>query len=365
MQWGDKPYRSLDYTLRQRFGEKVYKLTLNGGMTCPNRDGTSGTGGCIFCSAGGSGEFAADAGLPVAEQIRLQKEALAGRKTARRYIAYFQAYTNTYAPADYLEKIFTEAIADEDVAVLSVATRPDCLPPETIELLARLNKRKPVWVELGLQTIHPRTARLIRRGYELSCFEDAVRRLRAENLEVVVHTILGLPGEGRKEILQTVDYLNRAGIQGVKLQLLHILKGTDLGRAYLLQQDGKTSGLPPVSVMTMEEYIDTVVDCVRHLSTDITVHRLTGDGPKNLLIAPLWSCGKRTVLNAIHSRMRDTGAYQGIDWNVPGDRPEDRPGRDRCVPGDQPGDRPGRDRDVPGDRGVPENQPGRKEGDMS
>ncbi|MFR8172047.1 MAG: TIGR01212 family radical SAM protein [Marvinbryantia sp.] len=320
--WGEKPYRSLDFRLREQFGEKVYKLSLNGGMTCPNRDGTVGTGGCIFCSAGGSGEFAADRSLSITEQIRWQKEALRKKKPARKYIAYFQAYTNTYAPAAYLEKIFTEAIGDDEVAVLSVATRPDCLPEEVLELLGRLNHKKPVWVELGLQTIHPQTARFIRRGYELSCFEEAVRGLRSRNIEVIVHTILGLPGEGRKEILETIDYLNRADIQGIKLQLLHILRGTDLGELYLRQMHGArgcdeipdandAAEQPAIQVLSMDAYIDLILDCVVHLSPDITIHRLTGDGPKELLLAPLWSSKKRTVLNTIHSRMREEAIWQG------------------------------------------------------
>ena len=302
--WGEKPYRSLDYQLREQFGEKVYKISLNGGMTCPNRDGKIGTEGCIFCSAGGSGEFAADKALSVTQQIRLQKEALREKKPARKYIAYFQAYTNTYAPADYLEKIFREAMADEQVAVLSVATRPDCLPKEVLDLLERLNREKPVWVELGLQTVHEKTARFIGRGYALPCFEEAVCHLRERNLDVIVHTILGLPGEGRKEILQTIDYLNDAGIQGIKLQLLHILKGTRLGRLYQMQQEQgvrkDTADMPAVTVMDMESYIETVLECVAHLSPDITIHRLTGDGPKKLLLAPLWSSRKRSVLNAIY-----------------------------------------------------------------
>lgn len=300
--WGEKPYRSLDFQLKQTFGEKVYKLSLNGGMTCPNRDGKISRGGCIFCSAGGSGDFAADRKLSVSEQIRYQKEALREKKPARKYIAYFQAYTNTYAPAEYLEKIFTEAMADEEVVALSVGTRPDCLPEDAMELLGRLNERKPVWIELGLQTIHERTAEFIRRGYPLSCFDRAVRELRSRKIDVIVHTILGLPGEGRKEMLETVEYLNSCGIQGIKLQLLHYLKGTDLGKMY---EEGN------LSAMTMEEYIDTVIDCLEHLSPEITVHRLTGDGPKELLIAPLWSSGKRTVLNEIHRQMKERRSWQG------------------------------------------------------
>ena len=182
MLWGEKPYHSLDYEMKQRFGEKVYRLSLNGGMTCPNRDGTAGTGGCIFCSAGGSGDFAAPAILPISEQLRMQKELIAKKRPVHKYIAYFQAYTNTYAPVEYLERIFLEAISDPEVVALSIATRPDCLGDEVLALLHRLNQIKPVWVELGLQTIHEDTARFIRRGSPLSCFAAPVTQLRASAL---------------------------------------------------------------------------------------------------------------------------------------------------------------------------------------
>lgn len=305
--WGEKPYRSLDWQLKAQFGEKVYKLALNGGMSCPNRDGKVGRGGCIFCSEGGSGDFAADGHLSVKEQIAIQKEALRDKKPARKYIAYFQAYTNTYAPVDYLERIFTEAIEDPEVVILSIATRPDCLPEDVLDLLARLNQQKPVWVELGLQTMHEESAQIIHRGYDLACFERAVSGLRSREMDVIVHTILGLPGEGRKEVLQTIDYLNHMDIQGIKLQLLHILKGTQLGQIYLEQKEGQEF----ISPMTMEAYIDLVIDCVEHLSPEITIHRLTGDGPKELLLAPMWSTRKRTVLNEIHKELKKRDAWQG------------------------------------------------------
>ena len=305
--WGEKPYRSLDWQLKTQFGEKVYKLALNGGMSCPNRDGKVGRGGCIFCSEGGSGDFAADGHLSVKEQIAIQKEALRDKKPARKYIAYFQAYTNTYAPVDYLERIFTEAIEDPEVVILSIATRPDCLPEDVLDLLARLNQQKPVWVELGLQTMHEESAQIIHRGYDLACFEWAVSGLRSREMDVIAHTILGLPGEGRKEVLQTIDYLNHMDIQGIKLQLLHILKGTQLGQIYLEQKEGQEF----ISPMTMEAYIDLVIDCVEHLSPEITIHRLTGDGPKELLLAPMWSTRKRTVLNEIHKELKKRDAWQG------------------------------------------------------
>lgn len=302
MLWGEKPYHSLDYELRTRFGEKLYKLSLNGGMTCPNRDGTLGTRGCIFCSQGGSGDFAGKAEQSIDSQIASQRALLKSKRPAGRFIAYFQAYTNTYAPADYLERIFTQAISHPDIALLSVATRPDCLGDEVLALLERLNRIKPVWVELGLQTIHEDTAAFIRRGYPLSCFEDGVRRLRSCGLEVVVHTILGLPGEDEERTLQTMEYLNTVDIQGVKLQLLHILANTDLAACYLEH---------PFHVLTMEEYIGLVIRCLEHLSPDLTIHRLTGDGPRRLLIAPLWSQAKRTVLNTLHQQMRLQNTWQG------------------------------------------------------
>lgn len=310
--WGDKPYYSLDAMLRQRFGEKVYKITLNGGMTCPNRDGTLGSRGCIFCSEGGSGDFAGSPSLSIGEQIGQQAQAIREKRPVRRFIAYFQAYTNTYAPVDYLEKIFLEAIRHPDIAGLSIGTRPDCLPVQTLELLESLNAIKPVWVELGLQTIHARTAGYIRRGYGLECFERAVKGLRVRDLDVTVHTILGLPGESRREMLETIDYLSHQPIQGIKLQLLHVLKGTDLAEDYLA---GK------FQVLSQEAYLDLVIDCLERLSPDIAVHRITGDGPKDLLIAPLWSCRKREVLNALHHRMKVRGTWQGRcfaqegEWN--------------------------------------------------
>ena len=226
--WNGKPYHSLDYMLKQTFGEKVYKVTLNGGMSCPNRDGKLGSRGCIFCSAGGSGDFAADAALPITDQIDSQIEMLRAKRPIHKYIAYFQAYTNTYAPVVYLRKIFTEAILHPSVVALSIGTRPDCIGDEVLALLDELNQIKPVWIELGLQTIHERTAAYIRRGYPLSCFEETVHRLRSHGIQVIVHTILGLSGESDADILETMDYLNGRDIQGIKLQLLHVLRGTDL-----------------------------------------------------------------------------------------------------------------------------------------
>ena len=300
--WLDKPYYSLHAMLQERFHEKVYKLSLNGGMTCPNRDGTLGTRGCIFCSAGGSGDFAADRLLSVTKQIEQQKALIAKKRPVHKFIAYFQAYTNTYAPVPYLEKLFREAICHPDIVALSIGTRPDCLGDDVLDLLDRLNRIKPVWVELGLQTIHEDTARYIRRGYPLDCFEKTVKDLRARSLEVIVHTILGLPGEDRERTLQTIRYLNGQPIQGIKLQLLHVLKGTDLALDY-------ERGL--FETLTMESYLTLLIACLERLSPDIVVHRLTGDGPKDLLIAPVWSSAKRTVLNELHRRMKLENTWQG------------------------------------------------------
>ena len=302
--WLDKPYYSLHAMLQERFHEKVYKLSLNGGMTCPNRDGTLGTRGCIFCSAGGSGDFAADRLLSVTKQIEHQKALIAKKRPVHKFIAYFQAYTNTYAPVPYLEKLFREAICHPDIVALSIGTRPDCLGDDVLDLLDRLNRIKPVWVELGLQTIHEDTARYIRRGYALDCFEKAVKDLRARSLEVIVHTILGLPGEDRERTLQTIRYLNGQPIQGIKLQLLHVLKGTDLLPLY-------EAGA--FQVLSLPEYLELLGNCLRILPQETVIHRLSGDGPKSLLCAPLWSADKRMVLNSIHRYLKEQQIYQGMD----------------------------------------------------
>ena len=304
--WLGKPYYSLDAYLKKTFGEKVYKLSLDGGMTCPNRDGTCGDRGCIFCSAGGSGDFAGDRNKSIPEQIREQKSLLQQKRPVHKFIAYFQAYTNTYAPVEYLEKIFREAISDEEVVVLSIGTRPDCLGEEVLSLLEELNRIKPVWVELGLQTIHEETARLIRRGYPLPVFDQAVADLRAAGIEVIVHTILALPGETPDMMLDTLDYLNKTDIQGLKLQLLHVLKGTDLAAVY---EDR------PFWIPTLEEYLELLGLCVSHIRPDLVIHRLTGDGPKSLLIAPSWSGDKRRVLNQIQAYFKQNDLWQGKEFS--------------------------------------------------
>jgi len=283
-------YYSFNRYLRERFGCKVYKISINGGFTCPNRDGTLGTGGCIFCSAGGSGDFAESPELSITQQIENGKKRVRKKIKNGKYIAYFQAFTNTYAPAEILRKKFTEAIDHPDIVMLSVATRPDCLPDEVIDLLKDLNEIKPVSVELGLQTIHEKSAEYIRRGYDLSCYDRAVSRLKAAGLNVVCHIILGLPGESKTDMLQSVDYACKSGIDGIKLQLLHVLRGTDLAKDY---EAGKFEAL------SFEAYLDIIKSCVEIIPKDIVIHRLTGDGAKKDLIAPLWSADKKKVLNAI------------------------------------------------------------------
>ncbi len=275
-------------------------------MTCPNRDGTLGHRGCIFCSAGGSGEFAASRTLSVAEQITQAKGRIAAKTDCKKFIAYFQPFTNTYAPVSVLRRLFEEAIAPDDMVALSVATRPDCLPDDVTALLGELNRRKPVWVELGLQTIHPDTAAYIRRGYDLPVYDDAVRRLHAVGVQVITHIILGLPFETKTDMLQSVRYAGERS-DGVKLQLLHVLKGTDLLTDY---QDGVFQTLGP------EEYAELLCDCIEVLPPHVVVHRLTGDGDKKLLAAPLWSADKKRVLNTINRIMRERDVIQGSRYAV-------------------------------------------------
>lgn len=320
--WNGKPYYSLDYYCKETFGEKVYKIALNGGFTCPNRDGTIGYGGCIFCSHGGSGEFATDICktsmdsaphipvLPVNinEEIRKGLSLFQGKKTGDKYIAYFQAYTGTYGNPQRLYSLYSTALSHEKIIGISIATRPDCLGSEILEILKKLQQefsQKFIWIELGLQTIHEDTAAYIRRGYGLPVFETAMVQLRRLDIPVIVHLILGLPGENQDRILKTIDYVNHISPFGVKLQLLHILKDTDLALEY-------EKGLVPV--YTKKEYLDVLLSCVTHLTPDIVIHRITGDGPKDLLIAPGWSLNKRDVLNSFHRLCRETGAFQGKDF---------------------------------------------------
>ena len=283
-------YRSLNQHYREKFGCKVYKLSIDGGFTCPNRDGTVGIGGCIFCSGEGSGEFA-EKGCDILSQLENAKKRISEKCNSGKYIAYFQSFTGTYSPVETLRKRYLAAIAPDDIVGLAIGTRPDCLPPETVALLAEINAIKPVSVELGLQTVHEKTAEYIRRGYATEVYFDAVRRLKSAGIEVVTHIILGLPGESPEMMVQTTRQAVRSGTDGVKFHLLHVLEGTDLAADY---RAGK------FQCLTMEEYGEILRLCLAELPPEVTVHRITGDGAKRSLIAPMWSANKKEVLNYLN-----------------------------------------------------------------
>ena len=279
-----------DY-LRETYGCKIYKIALNGGFTCPNRDGTIDTRGCIFCSAGGSGEFASDPARSISEQIEDGKRLIADKIKGRgKYIAYFQAYTGTYAPIETLKRLYTEAIDHPDVVALSIATRPDCLGDEVLELLSKLRQEKPIWIELGLQTVHQRSAEYIRRGYDLPVYDEAVKALRQRDIEVITHIILGLPGETVADMIETVRYVCDSGATGIKLQLLHVLQNTDLADDYAAGS---------FKTLTEDEYIEILKACIKVIPDNVVIHRLTGDGDKKILVAPKWSANKKQVWNRI------------------------------------------------------------------
>ena len=288
-------YTTLNNYLKERFGKKVYKIALNGGFTCPNRDGSIDTRGCIFCSKGGSGDFAESPDLTIIEQIENGKKRLEKKIKNGKYIAYFQAFTNTYAPVERLRKIYEEAINHPDIVALSIGTRPDCLGDDVLALLDELNKIKPIFVELGLQTINEDTAKYIRRGYTLEVYDKAVADLHKIGINVVTHIILGLPNESKEVMLNSVKYACKV-TDGIKLQLLHILKGTDLAKDY---EQGK------FEVLTLEQYTEIIKECVQIIPENVVIHRLTGDGAKKDLIAPLWSADKKTVLNTINQALKD------------------------------------------------------------
>lgn len=279
---------------RDTFGEKLYKLSLNGGFSCPNRDGTLGHGGCIFCSAGGSGDFAEDAALPISEQIDRAKMRVAAKYHGSRYIAYFQAFTNTYAPAHKLRELYLPVVQRDDIAALSIATRPDCLDESVYKVLSELNEIKPLWVELGLQTVKPESIKYIRRGYETKIYDKAVAKLNHIGIHSISHVILGLPGESHEDMLNTVRHVVDVKSGGIKLQLLHVLEGTALAADFCA---GK------FEVLSMEEYIRIVKSCLEVIPNDMVVHRLTGDGAKKDLIAPLWSADKKRVLNTMRKEL--------------------------------------------------------------
>ena len=284
--------RRLSEVLLKQYGEKVYKLSLSSGCTCPNRDGTLGVGGCTFCSEGGSGDFAA-ACAPIDEQLEEAKARIRSKTDARRFIAYFQSYTNTYGDLNRLEALYRETLRHEEIEILSLGTRPDCLGRDVLAMLERLNAMKPVWVELGLQTIHERTARAVHRGYDLAAFEEGYHALKALGLTVIVHVIFSLPGETREDMLSTVRYLAALDPppDGVKLQMLHVLRGTQLGEDY---------EKAPFPLLTLEEYAELIAQSVRILPEETVIHRLTGDAPGKLLIAPEWTRNKKRVLNAVN-----------------------------------------------------------------
>ena len=293
--------RTVNQYLKEKYGRKIYKISIDGGFTCPNRDGRLDTRGCIFCSAGGSGDFAEDRSLSIMEQIergkrRVESKMPSDQTGGNKYIAYFQAFTNTYAPVEHLKSLYMEAVRHPDIVAISIGTRPDCLPEDVLNLLGEINIIKPVWVELGLQTIHEKTADYIRRGYPLPVYDKAVEELKRRDIEIITHVILGLPGESREDMLESVKYVGDSGVQGIKLQLLHVLKGTDLEKDY-------KAGL--FKCMTMEEYINLIEDALDILPEDIIIHRMTGDGPKRILVAPEWSADKKRVLNELNKLTRN------------------------------------------------------------
>jgi len=290
-------YLSFNKYLKDKFGQKVYKISLDGGFTCPNRDGKIDTRGCIFCSKGGSGDFAQNRNLSITEQIESGKKIVKKKIKSGKYIAYFQAFTNTYAPVEILRAKYSEAIKHPDIVALSIATRPDCLGDDVIELLDEMNKIKPVFVELGLQTIHNDSAKYIRRGYSLEVYNEAVKKLKNIGVNIVVHIILGLPNESEEDMLESVKYVCQSQIDGIKLQLLHIIAGTDLAKDY-------EKGL--FKTLEFDEYVELIAKCVAIIPKNIVIHRLTGDGAKKDLIAPLWSADKKRVLNAINKALRES-----------------------------------------------------------
>jgi len=300
--FGDKRYFSLNEYCKLAFGGKVYRLSLNAGCTCPNRDGSLSTGGCTFCSEGGSGDFATDYNVSITTQIEKAKSRIQKKTNCNQFIAYFQAYTNTYAPISHLRRVFTEALEQPEIVGLSIATRSDCLSEEVLDLLEELSNSKPIWIELGLQTIHATTHARLNTHTTIEMFDVAVANLHARKIPVIAHVILGLPGETKEMMLETIKHIALLPVSGIKLQLLHILKGTKLGLEY--EAD-------PFPLFELKEYCDFVIDCLEILPPDMVIHRLTGDGPRKLLIAPLWSTDKKRVLNTIQKRLKERDTWQG------------------------------------------------------
>ncbi|WP_373897376.1 TIGR01212 family radical SAM protein [Haloimpatiens sp. FM7315] len=303
MLWGDKRYYNLNYFLRSKFGEKVFKISLDAGFSCPNRDGTISKGGCIYCSERGSGDFAGNRRFSISQQFEDIKAIMNKKWKSGKYIAYFQAYTNTYAPIEVLREKYEEAIKEEGVVALAIATRPDCLSKEVLDLIEEYSNRIYTWVELGLQTSKEETAKLINRGYDISVFENAVCNLRERNIDVVVHVIFGLPGENSLDMLNSIRYLSNIDIQGIKIHLLHLMKNTPLVKLY---EEGR------LRFLEKDEYIDLICKAVSILPKDVVIHRLTGDAPRDLLIGPKWSLKKWEVLNDIDKTLKDRDIYQGV-----------------------------------------------------
>ncbi len=308
--WGDKRYHTLNYELRKQFGEKVMKLSLDGGFTCPNRDGTIGHRGCIFCSEEGAGEFTGSRTLSIKEQIEEQKKLLSNKWNTDKYIAYFQNFTNTYSSIEDLKGKYYEALSQDGVVGLAIATRSDCLSKDVLELLANINEKTYLWVELGLQTIHERTSNFIRRGYPLKIYDKAIKELKDRNINIVTHLIFGLPGESKEDILNSVKYVADTNTWGVKFHLLYIQKGTDLYEYYIKN---------PFPILSREEYISLVVDGLEMLPEEMVIHRLTGDGKKDLLYEPKWSLDKLRVLSGIDKELKRRNSYQGLRYQTRND----------------------------------------------
>ena len=304
-EWNGKRYHSLNYFLRNKFGEKIYKISLDGGFTCPNRDGKSGKGGCTFCSARGSGDYAGSRILSITDQFDDRKKMMEKKWKEGKYIAYFQAYTNTYAPVEVLRKKYEEALSQENVVALSIATRPDCLDDDVVDLLEEMNKRTYLWVELGLQTINDKSARNFNRGYDFEVFKEGIKKLKDRGIEVVVHTIFGLPGETKDDMLKTIDYVAHSGADGIKFHLLHLMKGTRMVEQY---ESGE------LQLLSQEDYIDLVCKGISMIPEHMVVHRLTGDAPRASLIGPMWSLKKWEVLNSIDQALVDNDIWQGKEF---------------------------------------------------
>ncbi len=303
--WGDKRYHSLNYFLREKFGDKVFKIALDAGFSCPNRDGTISSGGCLFCSERGSGDFAGNRNFSITNQFKDIKHMMNKKWKSGKYIAYFQAYTNTYASIQVLREKYEEAVMQEGVVALSIATRPDCLDKEVLDLIEEYSHRVYTWVELGLQTSKDESAKIINRGYKLGTFEEALNELNKRSVDVVVHTIFGLPGETKEDMLRTIDYVSQKNIKGIKMHLLHLLENTPMAELYSEKK---------LEFLQEDEYIDIICSSITMLPPNMVIHRLTGDAPRELLIGPMWSLKKWEVLNAIDNRLKELDLYQGKNF---------------------------------------------------